>query len=182
MYPTFEPDQEEMEDPHVVDEPPFKSNEKEFDRRLLINKTRPETCDQEMFLYSLGYKNTTGEAFNRSMSNNCTRYFFHNFFFNLEYVILRFYIFRPFIVQPVIGSNMILLVINNICLPEPKIILMPDPQEVDYNTSLICFRVRHDAYPRRHYMSCINRSIHVSSYYSYIAILAWFCYQEAVAF
>ncbi|KAF5291746.1 hypothetical protein FQA39_LY14234 [Lamprigera yunnana] len=66
----------------------------------------------------------------------------------------------PFIVQPVIGSNMILLVINNVCYPEKRFIPMPDLEEVDYNISLTCYKVIYDMYPRRHYMSCINRSIH----------------------
>ncbi|XP_031332073.1 voltage-dependent calcium channel subunit alpha-2/delta-3 isoform X2 [Photinus pyralis] len=138
LLPTNEPEHED-EDQTILDEPPLSANEKEFDPRVLIRKTSPEPCDQDVSLYTLGLKNTTAEAFDRTMTIGCD---------------------RPFIVQPVIGSNMILLVINNVCYPEDRSIPSPELNEIDYNISLTCYRVVHDAYPRRHYMSCINRSIH----------------------
>ncbi|KAK9720898.1 Neuronal voltage-dependent calcium channel alpha 2acd [Popillia japonica] len=128
---------------------------KEFDSRLLINKTKPEPCDTEMWLYTLIHyteKNITSSGYNRSMSENCS---------------------RPFLIQPVTGSNLVLLVINMIC-PEKKLysispdILIddyeeprtPTPVEIYYNISLSCYKVKNNDFPRRSYMSCINRSIH----------------------
>ena len=51
-------------------------NDKEFDHRLLINKTRPESCDTEMWLYTLVHyteKNRTNSGYNKTMTTNCTR-------------------------------------------------------------------------------------------------------------
>lgn len=39
---------------------------------------------------------------------------------------------------------------------------LPDPEQVDYNMSLACYRAIYNDYPRRHYMSCINRNANVS--------------------
>ncbi|KAK5638589.1 hypothetical protein RI129_012884 [Pyrocoelia pectoralis] len=138
FLPTGESEHED-EDETILDESPLGANEKEFDPRVLIKKTSPEPCDQELWLYTLGLQNATTEAFDKSMTVGCD---------------------RPFIVQPVISSNMILLVINNVCYQENRPIPSPEFNELDYNISLTCYRVMHDAYPRRHYMSCINRSIH----------------------
>lgn len=52
------------------------SREKEFDQRLLINKTRPEPCDQEMYLYTLVHyteRNVSSSGYNKTMTDNCTR-------------------------------------------------------------------------------------------------------------
>lgn len=74
MLPTIEADQEIDESEQTVyDEPAFNANEKEFDPRVLIKKTSPEPCDQEMWLYTLVHKNISGEAYNRTMTNDCTR-------------------------------------------------------------------------------------------------------------
>ncbi|XP_017771996.1 PREDICTED: voltage-dependent calcium channel subunit alpha-2/delta-3 isoform X2 [Nicrophorus vespilloides] len=128
-------------------EPPSRAFEKDFDQRLLINKTQPEPCDKEMFLYSLLHyneRNISSSGYNKSMTGNCS---------------------RPFLVQPVVGSNMILLVINRIC-PEMQVdeeFLSPNPIEVDYNMSRQCHIVHYNNFTRRNYMSCINRSIHESA-------------------
>ncbi|KAK9720897.1 Neuronal voltage-dependent calcium channel alpha 2acd [Popillia japonica] len=135
--------------------------------RLLINKTKPEPCDTEMWLYTLIHyteKNITSSGYNRSMSENCS---------------------RPFLIQPVTGSNLVLLVINMIC-PEKKLysispdILIddyeeprtPTPVEIYYNISLSCYKVKNNDFPRRSYMSCINRSIHVM-----IFLISLSCYK-----
>lgn len=58
---------------------------------------------------------------------------------------------------------MIFLVINNLCREdEEKVPVMPDPVEVNYNMSLACYRAKNNDFPRRLYMSCINRSANVS--------------------
>lgn len=136
--------QEESE-VEVPDSPPTKGNEKEFDQRLLIQKTQPEPCDQEMWIYKLVHytdKNTSGSPYNKNMSDDCV---------------------RPFIIQPVVGTNLVLVVINTLCKDEEVEIETPTPKEIDlYNMSLGCFRVLNNDFPRRHYMSCINRSKDVS--------------------
>lgn len=91
--------------------------------------------------------------------------------------------FRPFLIQPVTGSNLVFLVINMICpekkfdeiysdgtfeeIEEPK---SPSPVEIYYNMSLSCYKVLNNDFPRRQYMSCINRSIHVSLNYIYFSL------------
>lgn len=86
-------------------------------------------------------------------------------FWDTLYIIAK-NCYRPFIVQPVISSNLILIVINKLC-PDVKeeMYRSPFPEEVDYNMSLDCYRALFNDFPRRHYMSCINRSIHVSKKY-----------------
>lgn len=37
----------------VPDAPPTKANEKEFDKKLLVNKTKPTPCDMQRWLYEL---------------------------------------------------------------------------------------------------------------------------------
>lgn len=128
-----------------TDQPPTLANEKEFDQRLLVNKTRPEPCDQEFYLYTLVHyseRNISASGYNRTMSDDCT---------------------RPYIVQPVVSSNMILLVVNDICPKEKDVDLpTPEPVEIDYNMTLACYRELHHNFTRRLYMSCINRHINVS--------------------
>lgn len=59
---------------------------------------------------------------------------------------------------------MVLLVVNSVCLGEPNTIIQtPDPEEVDYNMSLACYRAAYNDFPRRQYMSCINRNANVSN-------------------
>lgn len=129
-----------------TDQPPTLANEKEFDQRLLVKKTRPEPCDQEFYLYTLVHytdRNFSTSGYNRTMSDNCT---------------------RPYIVQPVVSSNMILLVVNTLCAEEKDVELeTPNPVEVDYNMTLACYKELHNNFTRRHYMSCINRHVNVIS-------------------
>lgn len=81
--------------------------------------------------------------------------------------------FRPFVIQPVVSSNMVLLVINNIC-PQIEDISLPHiPAQVDYNMTFECYRVFNNSYTRRHYMSCINRSSLVSKMYLLNAIVEY---------
>lgn len=141
---TYGPmNEEDMGDSDAVLDESHKLNGK-FDRRLLINKTHPESCDQQMWLYTLTHLNTTAAPYNKTMSEDCST--------------------RPFAVQRIVNSNLILLVIKTNCLQatpmQPP--LMPDGEEIFYNLSLTCYRVKHDSYARRNYMSCINRNIHVS--------------------
>ncbi|KAK9874141.1 hypothetical protein WA026_002496 [Henosepilachna vigintioctopunctata] len=133
--------QEEMDNP---DQPYFKLNEKEFIARYRIQKTKPEPCDTEMWIYNLVHyteRNMSNSGYNKTMTN-CS---------------------RPFIVQRVLGSNMILLVINNLCRQNYEdTIPWPEPQQINYNMSTTCYKALFNNLPRRHYMSCINRNINES--------------------
>lgn len=129
-----------------------------------MQKTKPEPCDNELYLYSLIHYTTKNESvsgYNKTMGN-CSRYHLKNlkdFFYCICMGC------RPFIVQRVSGSNMVLLVINNLCQEQrDRFPPSPDPQQVDYNMSLPCFMNREN-YPRRLYMSCISRSANVSYNY-----------------
>ncbi|XP_074029619.1 voltage-dependent calcium channel subunit straightjacket isoform X2 [Leptinotarsa decemlineata] len=114
-------------------------SDKEFVQKFAITKTKPEPCDTQMSLYSLVHyseRNISNSAYNKSMVE-CS---------------------RPFIVQKVSDSNMILLVITKVCWEDKNVVVdSPDPIEVDYNMTLACFRAAHNDFPRRHYMSCINK-------------------------
>ncbi|CAG9772800.1 unnamed protein product [Ceutorhynchus assimilis] len=118
-------------------------SDKAFDESATMQKTKPEPCDNEFYLYNLVHyiaKNESNSGYNKTMGN-CS---------------------RPFIVQRVSGSNMILLVINNLCQEQKdRFPPSPDPQQIDYNMSLPCF-MNQEHLPRRLYMSCINKSVNES--------------------
>ncbi|VEN45103.1 unnamed protein product [Callosobruchus maculatus] len=118
--------------------------EKEFIEKFAITKTKPEPCDHQMYMYSLVHyseRNISNSGYNRSMVD-CT---------------------RPYIVQKVTGSNLILVVVNNLCRENStRVADSPDPVQVDYNMSLACYRAFYNDFPRRHYMTCINRHINES--------------------
>lgn len=146
MYAEMENNLEHnnLEHESEPDQTSSKFNEKDFYEKHLIKKTKPEPCDYEMWLYNFVYyseKNMSNSPYNKTIEG-CA---------------------RPFIVQKVSQSNMILLVINRLCAENGrKLVKYPDPEEVDYNMSLACYRVLHNDFPRRHYMSCINRNANVS--------------------
>lgn len=73
-------DQDDGAEDDSINQPPSRNNEKEFDQRLLIQKTKPEPCDKELYIYTLTRytdKNISGSSYNKSMSNDCSRYFKH---------------------------------------------------------------------------------------------------------
>lgn len=119
-------------------------SDKAFDESATMQKTKPEPCDNEFYLYNLVHytaRNESSSGYNKTMGN-CS---------------------RPFIVQRVSGSNMILLVINNLCQEQKdRYTPSPDPQQIDYNMSLPCF-MNQEHLPRRLYMSCVSRSVNVSA-------------------
>ncbi|XP_076283339.1 voltage-dependent calcium channel subunit straightjacket isoform X6 [Lasioglossum baleicum] len=106
-------DYQENEDKSPVDA----KDEKMFDQKVLINRTRPEACDQEVYLY---LRNVSFESFDVEMdiNDNCM---------------------RSYIVQPVAFSNMLLLVVNTDCTDTVSPPLSVLPEEVMYeNNSLVC--------------------------------------------
>lgn len=73
MYPNQETDENYSDNDQSYGR---EGDFKEFDSRLLINKTKPEPCDTEMWLYTLVHyteKNITNSGYNKSMSENCSR-------------------------------------------------------------------------------------------------------------
>lgn len=69
-------DQEEQEQDETSNQMPTKVNEKEFDSRLLIPKTKPEPCDKELYIYTLTHytsENISKSRYNETMSNDCSR-------------------------------------------------------------------------------------------------------------
>ncbi|XP_015188370.1 PREDICTED: voltage-dependent calcium channel subunit alpha-2/delta-3 isoform X3 [Polistes dominula] len=107
------------EDYQENDKTPIDSkDEKLFNMNVLINRTRPEACDQEVYLY-LRNSSVKNHYFEVDMEDDCT---------------------RPYVVQPVNFSNMLLIVINTgICSETTSPPLTVIPEEVIYeNNSLVC--------------------------------------------
>lgn len=142
-------------DPTVSsDQPLTKANEKEFDRRLLINRTRPKPCDMEVTLYEMKYpSNDKKSAHPFGQQAHCK---------NGD----EFSRPRPFVVEHISNSNMILLVVDTTC--KPPGFIMPrttEPFEYHYNgsESLPCFKVTNKELARRRPVSCICSHKNVSN-------------------
>ncbi|XP_055704194.1 voltage-dependent calcium channel subunit alpha-2/delta-3 isoform X3 [Phlebotomus papatasi] len=106
----------------------------EFDRRVLINKTRPQPCDQIITLYQLNMEKE--KTVFKKPASGCE---------------------RPFVVTPISYSNLILLVVDTLCpISDPEIILTNLPMEFNYNSSLACHKIRFNDLPRKRPSSCIN--------------------------
>lgn len=120
------------------DMPIPKSKEQEFDKRVLINRTRPERCDKIITLYQLVRpKEKEKSYFDMPMSSSCE---------------------RPFIVVPIPSTNMILLVASTLCAPEINVPFHTPPVQKHYNaTSLQCFKLRNSPTYRRHLKQCFNK-------------------------
>lgn len=127
--------------PDRDDIPPSKAKEDAFDKRVLINKTRPEPCDHELTLYQL---NSDKESIiYNTPANGCE---------------------RPFTVLPIKQSNMILLVVDTLCpIAEQSVPITTQPFDITYNTSLMCHKYFSDM-PRKRPISCINKHHNVSTY------------------
>lgn len=111
-------DDESAGDYHVNEDKPPPVPEKEggtnFDQNILINRTRPEVCDKEIYLY---LRNASFDSFDMDM--------------NCEY--------RWYMVQPVSYSNMLLVVVNTVCGDTTSPTLNVKPEEVIYeNNTLVC--------------------------------------------
>ncbi|XP_050666411.1 voltage-dependent calcium channel subunit alpha-2/delta-3 isoform X2 [Leptidea sinapis] len=129
-YQNYEND-EETDDPSMF-KPPMRIHERDFEKLVLINRTRPTPCDREMYLYQMDCKNLD-EKLNKPL-NECT---------------------RPFYAQLVNYTNMLLIVVDAMC--PKKDVSMPsiDPTEVQYNESLPCLKHKHPLY-RKQPASCIR--------------------------
>ncbi|XP_055687320.1 voltage-dependent calcium channel subunit alpha-2/delta-3 isoform X1 [Lutzomyia longipalpis] len=111
-----------------------KAKEPEFDRRVLINKTRPQPCDQIITLYQLNMDKE--KTVFKKPASGCE---------------------RPFVVTPISYSNLILLVVDTLCpISDPEIKLTILPMDFHYNASLACHKIRFNDLPRKRPTSCIN--------------------------
>lgn len=114
------------------------SKGQEFNKRVLINRTRPEKCDKIFTLYQLmHYKENEKSSMNQPMTTNCD---------------------RPFIVVPIPMTNMILLVVNTMCNPTDPVYFNNKPVEKHYNaSSLQCYKIRNQFLYRRQLKYCFNK-------------------------
>jgi voltage-dependent calcium channel alpha-2/delta-3 len=114
--------------------------EQEFDRRVLINRTRPEKCDKLIQLFQLMHPNENKmyKPYDKEMSNirqgDCS---------------------RPFIVFPINATNMILVAAYTVC-PNPGFPFVNKPVEIIYNKTLPCFKVERSPPFRRGLKECFN--------------------------
>lgn len=120
------------------DMPASKNKEQEFDKRVLINRTRPERCDKIITLYQLMRpKEKEKSVFSLPMSSGCD---------------------RPYIATPISSSNMILIVANTLCSIENPGLFYNQPTEKHYNSSsLQCYKLKNFPSFRRHLKHCFNK-------------------------
>ncbi|XP_063823520.1 voltage-dependent calcium channel subunit alpha-2/delta-3 isoform X3 [Ostrinia nubilalis] len=128
-YQSYENDEEMYE---YSSRPPSKGQERDFEKLVLINRTRPTPCDREMYLYQLEYSNLD-DKLNQPVAN-CE---------------------RPYYVQLVNYTNMLMIVVDSVCPKGEGPIMSIDPTEVQYNESLPCLKHMHPLY-RKQPTSCIR--------------------------
>lgn len=123
-------------------EPATKSKEQEFDRRVLINRTRPEKCDKIIPLFQLVKPSENKyKSFEMEMTSTCD---------------------RPFVVLPIQRTNMILLVANTLCSGQHPIPLFNRPYEKHYNGTLPCYKAKNSPPYRRGLKKCFNHHVNES--------------------
>ncbi|XP_049879858.1 voltage-dependent calcium channel subunit alpha-2/delta-3 isoform X3 [Pectinophora gossypiella] len=130
-YQNYEND-EETDDPYMSNKPPSRAVERDFEKLVLINRTRPTPCDREMYLYQLEYNNLEDKL--SKPLNDCK---------------------RPFYAQLVNYTNMLLVVVDALCAREDVTLTAIDANEVQYNESLPCLKHMHPLY-RKQPASCIR--------------------------
>ncbi|KAJ0182369.1 hypothetical protein K1T71_001738 [Dendrolimus kikuchii] len=129
-YQSYEND-EETDDPYMS-KPPSRNLERDFEKLVLINRTRPTPCDREMYLYQLNYTKLD-EKLNKALKD-CE---------------------RPFYAQLVNYTNMLMIVVDATCPKEDAPGMSIDATEVQYNESLPCLKHIHPLY-RKQPSSCIR--------------------------
>lgn len=136
-YQSYEND-EETDDPYMSKPPNVRVLERDFEKLVLINRTRPTPCDREMFLYQLEYNNLD-EKLNKPVTE-CG---------------------RPFYAQHVNYTNMLMIVVDANCPRNDVAAMSIDATEVNYNESLPCLKHMHPLY-RKQPNSCIRNHSEVS--------------------
>lgn len=110
-----------------------KAKEQEFDRHVLITKTRPERCDKTFSIYQLT-RQKEKSPFEYGMQGNCK---------------------RPYIVIPIPSTNMVLYVGDTLCKDDQSI-LSNQPVEVDYNGTMHCHIMQTMPTARKNLKDCFN--------------------------
>lgn len=148
LFESFSDSEDYSPDPtERYDMPAAKNKEQEFDRRVLINRTRPERCDKVITLFQLNRqkekeKDKEKEILDLYM-NNCD---------------------KPYVVVNVPSSNMILVVVSTLCKPDTSITFFNhQPVEKHYNaSSLQCYKLKNFPSYRRQLKDCFNKHINES--------------------
>lgn len=125
-------------------QPGSKSKEQEFDRRVLITRTRPERCDKSFTLYELTRPMKDKKPSEYEMTASCK---------------------RPFVVIPIPSTNLLLYVGNVLCYKrslDDLGVLSNQPIEVDYNETLHCHKLRNVPPYRRHLKYCFSQHVNES--------------------
>ncbi|KAK6642464.1 hypothetical protein RUM43_003966 [Polyplax serrata] len=108
----------------------------------MIRKTRPESCDQQIHLYMLPQPNNNN---NYSRGTNGVQ--------------------RPFVVQPIPNTNLILVIVNSLCLLN-DVTYSNAPEEIQYtligqdadiNVSVNCHKILSNNLPRKRPKDCISK-------------------------
>ncbi|XP_037933678.1 voltage-dependent calcium channel subunit alpha-2/delta-3 isoform X2 [Teleopsis dalmanni] len=115
----------------------------EWLKSVTLQRTRLKSCDMQRLLYTL-----------------------YNDKDNVVYNITAHACVRPFVVLPIPASNLILLVIDQVCPKEYTMELTVNPIDINYqlegNDTLACYK--HDReFTRVRPVSCINRHVNESS-------------------
>ncbi|XP_037866881.2 voltage-dependent calcium channel subunit alpha-2/delta-3 isoform X1 [Bombyx mori] len=130
-YQSYEND-EENDDSYMSKPTNMRTLERDFEKLVLINRTRPTPCDREMFLYQLEYSNLDAKL-NKPVKD-CE---------------------RPFYAQLVNYTNMLMIVVDASCPREEASMSFIEATEVQYNESLPCLKHVHPLY-RKQPTSCIK--------------------------
>ncbi|XP_052840897.1 voltage-dependent calcium channel subunit alpha-2/delta-3 isoform X6 [Drosophila gunungcola] len=114
-----------------------KKDEDHWLRYLTLHRTRLKPCDMKRELYTL-FKEKDNVVYNMT-AHACE---------------------RPFVVLPIPYSNLILLVIDQLCPRDGTVVLTVNPQPIDYhfsvNDSLACYKQARE-FNRMRPHSCISR-------------------------
>lgn len=138
--------------------PELKDEEKVFEQHVLINRTRPEVCDQEVKSRDLfrAIFQVRFRGFSTIFSYFQMYLYLRNSSFNTYDVEVDKDCVRPYVVQPVNFSNMLLLVVNTDCGDTTSPALSVIPEEVIYeNNTLVCQKALF-ALKRKRPQSCIR--------------------------
>ncbi|XP_015587813.1 voltage-dependent calcium channel subunit alpha-2/delta-3 isoform X2 [Cephus cinctus] len=130
-----EENEEGLDDQKSYVEGPTENKDTKIIQLVQINRTRPQPCDQEVYLYLL--RNASSKEYDVDIDSDksCE---------------------RPYVVQPVHFTNMILLVVDVSCPDTDEPILSVVPEEVLYsNYTLACYKALHSL-ARKRPASCIR--------------------------
>ncbi|KAI8121433.1 Voltage-dependent calcium channel subunit alpha-2/delta-3 [Lucilia cuprina] len=115
----------------------------EWVRLVTLQRTRLKPCDMQRDLYTL-YNEKDNVVYNMT-AHGCE---------------------RPFVVLPIPASNLILLVIDQMCPRDATHILTVNPMDINYpleeNQTLACFKRDHE-FSRVRPISCISRHVNESN-------------------